>query len=237
MAISFRHFTSAAAAAGLLAVLFAAPASAQYGTVRDHTLRVRAGLFEPDGESEYWEDTADLFTGAPEDFEDTLLGFDYRMGLGDHLALLVSASGYEGEDERHYLDFVDARGNEIFHDAQLDVTSLTAGLVLRLSPRKALSPYVGAGGGLYSWELSEVGDFIDFGSPGLDIFRAAFEDEGDTFGWYLQAGLEVNLAYGWGLFAEGRWHDAEDELGDDFEGFGDLDLSGREIAAGVAWTF
>jgi hypothetical protein len=39
------------------------------------------------------------------------------------------------------------------------------------------------------------------------------------------------------VFAEGRWHNAEDELSDDFEDFGDLDLSGRELTGGISWTF
>lgn len=235
--MSLNHRTAwVVTAALLLAAIIAVPASAQYGG-RDHTIRFRAGLFEPDGESAYWDDTATVFSGDPADLEDTIVGFDYRMGLGEHLALLVSASGFEGEDTRTYLDFVDFDGSEIRHRVNLDVTSLTAGLMLRFAPRAAVSPYIGAGGGIYSWELTESGRFIDFGSIDLDIFRDTFQDEGDTFGWYVQAGLEVPLAAGWALFAEGRWHDADDELSGDFEGFGDLDLSGREISAGASWTF
>jgi hypothetical protein len=45
--------------------------------------------------------------------------------------------------------------------------------------------------------------------------------------------LTQNLA----LFAEGRWHRVEDELSDDFDGLGDIDLGGREISAGLAFTF
>jgi opacity protein-like surface antigen len=232
-----RSTALAALAAILIAGLAAGPASAQYYD-REHTLRFRAGLFEPDGESQYWDDTAGLFTGDASDFEDTLVGFDYRMSLGgEHLALLLSASDYSGEDHRTYLDFVDDTGGEIRHTASLDITSLTAGLVLRFAPHAAVSPYIGAGGGLYSWTLEERGRFIDFGSPGLDLFRSDFQDEGDTFGYYVQAGLDIPLGAGWALFAEGRWHEADDELSGDFEGLGTLDLSGREISAGASWTF
>ena len=38
------------------------------------------------------------------------------------------------------------------------------------------------------------------------------------------------------LFAEGRWTRVDDDLNKDFDGFGKIDLSGREIAAGVSWT-
>ncbi|MGD2114132.1 MAG: hypothetical protein PVG07_03705, partial [Acidobacteriota bacterium] len=166
-----RPTVGAALLAVLLAAVVAAPAAAQYSH-RDHTLRFRAGLFEPDGESAYWNDTAELFSGAPEDFEDTILGIDYRLGLGEHLALMISASGYEGQDTRNYLDFVDTLDREIRHEATLDVASFTAGLMLRFAPRAAVSPYVGAGGGIYAWELTERGRFIDFGTPDREIFRA-----------------------------------------------------------------
>jgi hypothetical protein len=39
------------------------------------------------------------------------------------------------------------------------------------------------------------------------------------------------------FFAEGRWDSAEDELTDDFEGLGDIDLAGQQISAGVSWRF
>jgi len=232
----FRRTILAALAVILIAGFAAGPASAQYYG-REHTLRFRVGLFQPDGESQYWDDAAGIFSGDASDFEDTLAGFDYRMGLGEHLALLISASDYSGEDHRTYLDYVDGTGAEIRHTASLDITSLTAGLVLRFAPNAAVQPYIGAGGGLYSWTLEERGRFIDFGSQNLDLFRADFQDEGDTFGYYLQAGLDVPLGAGWALFGEGRWHQADDELSGDFEGFGTLDLSGRELAAGVSWTF
>jgi hypothetical protein len=39
------------------------------------------------------------------------------------------------------------------------------------------------------------------------------------------------------LFAEGRWVSVDDELGDDFSGFGTLDLSGSHASLGIAWKF
>jgi len=236
---SLRRILLATLAVALIAGITAVPASAQYGQYsnREQSLRFRAGLFQPDGDSAYWNDTADVFTSDPSEFEDTIVGVDYRMGLGEHLALLISASDYQGQERRNYLDYVDAAGGEIQHTATLDITTFTAGLVLRLAPRARISPYVGAGGGLYSWNLEERGQFIDFGSPGFDLFRADYKDDGDTFGYYVQAGVDVPLAAGWALFAEGRWHQADDTLSGDFEGFGKLDLSGKEITGGVSWTF
>jgi hypothetical protein len=47
----------------------------------------------------------------------------------------------------------------------------------------------------------------------------------------------VPLGARWSVFAEGRWQNVEDELSGDFAGFGDLDLSGRQISVGAAWRF
>ena len=236
MKIELRHLRAAAAAITLCAL--AAPASAQYYG-GDNTIRIRGGLFEPEGDSEYWDDTEARFTGEASDLEDAIIGFDYQrdLGGGGRLTLLVSAAGFEGQDDREDLLFVDEFGFPVVHTATLTVASFTAGLNLNLLPHGPVQPYVGAGGGYYVWELEESGDFVFSGPQFDEIFTERFVDEGATLGYYFLAGVAVPIGESWGIFAEGRWHRAEDELSDDFEGFGDLDLSGREISAGFSWTF
>lgn len=229
----------AIAAVGL--ALGAASAEAQYyGGGGDNAFRFRVGMFTPQGESDYWLDNELVFGGQPDDFEDMVLGADFRFGLGSRLGLIVSGDVFEGEDDLAYLEFRDELRNDlIFHTTALEVSSLTAGLVLNLTPPDSpLVPYVGAGGGFYRWTLAEDGDFIDFEDPlGPTIFTARFEDEGEVLGWYWLAGVEVPVGPQWSLFAEGRWHNAEDELSGDFTGLGDLDLSGRQISGGASWRF
>lgn len=205
----------------------------------DNALRFRVGQFTPEGESDYWLDNEAVFGGEADDFEDIVLGADFRIALGPRLGLLISGDLYEGDTDLAYLEFVDAGGADIFHNTKLDISSLTAGLVLNLTgPGAPVVPYLGAGGGVYFWTLNETGDFIDFGDPlGPTIFSAGFEDDGEALGWYLLAGLEVPVGAQWSLFAEGRWHTVEDELSGDFAGLGDLDLSGRQIFAGASWRF
>lgn len=240
MNIEIRTFRAALVALGAIALLAAtaAPASAQYYH-RDHTLRFRGGLFQPDGDSNYWRDAEELFTGDASDLEDGILGFDYEMGLGEggHLSLLLSASGYEGADHREDRFFTDEFGGPIVHTVTLDIGSFTAGLKLDLFPHGPVRPYVGAGGGYYVWELKERGEFVFSGAQGDQIFRERFKDDGATLGYFFLAGLEIPFNENWGVFAEGRWHRADDELGGDFEDFGTLDLSGREISGGFSWTF
>lgn len=201
-------------------------------------LRLQFGLFTPRGDSEYWDEKALDFTGDADSFEDLALGIEYLRYLGPRMGLLVGGNFYEGDATQVYRDFVDERGFDIGHDTELDIASFTVGLLAHLRRRDAaVVPYVGVGGGLYAWRLSEDGDFIDFGPAAPEIFTGFFEAEGTTLGYYLQAGLEVPIGSAWTVFADARWQRVTDELEDDFTGFGDLDLGGRSLSLGVAWSF
>lgn len=216
-------------------------AEAQYrpGTrYTEPSFRIQLGEFQPDGDSIYWDDSAFDFDRTADDFEDTLFGVSYIRPLGERLGLQFSGSFYEGSEDLAYVRFVDQFGNDILHTTELELAAITVGFLYRFTgPDAALVPYVGAGGGLYAWRLSEFGDFIDFDDPQREIFSDFFEDEDEELGFYFTAGLEVPLADTWSLFAEARWDNAEAELGGDFRGLGDLDLSGRSYSAGISWKF
>ncbi len=229
----------------LLVALAAAPAGAQQGYgagyrpyAAPNELRFRLGLFEPDGESRYWEEKQIDFSGAPDDFEDLIGGLEYQRRFGGRLSLVAGGSTYSSEQSQFYRDFVDENGLDIVHDTLLEIATLTLGVRASLTgPDAPVQPWVGAGGGLYLWTLEESGDFINFAGPEPFIFSATFDDDGAVFGWYYGAGLDVPLGSEIVLFAEARWHEADDELGSDFEGLGDLDLAGREFSGGLAWRF
>jgi opacity protein-like surface antigen len=226
----------------LLGLLVAAmPAWCQYRTrpvhEREGEFRLRLGAFRPEGDSEYWTDKRLDFTGDPSDLENAVGGIDYLLGLNNRLSLMFSGSYFEGDTTQSYRDFDDNFGNRIRHDTTLGIGSATAGLVLQLAgPDAPVVPYLGGGGGAYFWRLEENGDFIDFNNHN-EIFNASLESTGTAFGYYLVAGLEAPISRNFSVFAEGRWTQAEDDLSEDFEGFGKLDLSGREVSAGLAWSF
>ena len=226
---------TAFALAGTLAA-GTADAQPRYGS--DNAFRFRAGLFAPEGDSAYWDDKQLVFTGEPDDFEDVVLGMDFRYGLGPRSGLLISGDVYSGQEDQAYLDFVDDRNRDIFHTTTLDVASLTAAYTLNLTgPGSRVVPYLGVGGGFYLWSLEEEGDFIDFGLADPEIFFDVFDDDGAVLGWFWMVGVEVPVGPRWSVFAEARFADAEDELSGDFDGLGDLDLGGRQIVGGASWRF
>jgi len=213
-----------------------AEAQSRYGS--DNAFRFRAGLFHPEGDSAYWDDKQLDFTGEPDDFEDVVVGIDFRYGFGPRSGILISGDVYSGQEDQAYLDFVDDRNRDIFHTTTLDVASVTAAYTLNLTgPRARVVPYVGVGGGFYLWSLEEEGDFIDFGVDPPEIVFDVFDDDGAAVGWFWMAGLEVPIGPRWSVFGEARFTHAEDELSGDFEGLGDLDLGGRQIVGGASWRF
>lgn len=220
---------------GLL-IAVAAPSWAQRRSYeRDGAFRLHVGLFTPDGESEYWEDKALDFSGDAQDLESASVGADYLMSLGSRLSLLFSGNYYQGDTTQSDLRFVDNLGDRIRHDTTLEIGSLSAGLVVHLTgPGSPIQPYVGVAGGLYSWRLEENGDFVD--DDTLEIFNAVLESDGTVLGYFGLAGVEVPLGRTVSLFGEGRWTRVEDELSGDFEGFGDIDLSGRQVSVGITWN-
>ena len=100
-----------------------------------------------------------------------------------------------------------------------------------------VSPYLGVGGGFLWYELSEAGDFIDFGSESLPIVNTVYFAEGATYELLGLAGVDVQLSPFWSFLVEGRWREADDDVGDDYAGYGALDLSGWELSAGFAFNF
>jgi opacity protein-like surface antigen len=202
---------------------------------REGEFRLRFGAFRPAGNSQYWDDKALDFTGDASDLEGASGGIDYLLGLGNHLSLMFSGSYYQGNTTQSYRDFVDNSGRRIRHDTTLDIGSATLGLVYHFTgPDAPVSPYIGAGGGGYFYRLEENGDFVNF-NHNNDIFNARLKSDNTAFGGYLLVGLEAPISRSVSLFAEGRWTKVDDELKDDFEGFGKIDLSGRELSAGIAW--
>ena len=203
---------------------------------RDGAFRVSLGAFRPDGDSEYWDDVERDFTGDIGNYENASFGIDYLLNLNRHTGLLFSGTAFEGDTTHAYRGFVDNFGDRIRHDTTLGIATATLGVVFHFAPEAAISPYIGAGGGAFFWNLEEDGDFIDFGPNPDEIFSARLKSDGVTFGHYWLAGLEAPITDRVSLFAEGRWTRAKDELSGDFENFGDIDLSGRQYAVGISWN-
>ncbi len=217
------------------------PAFAQrsyYDNPGDGEFRIHVGSFRPDGNSAYWDSIRNDFTNSDKsDFENPSFGADFLLPLNEKMSLIFSGSYYEGKTTGAYRNFEDNFNHRIVHDTTVDIGSATIGLVFHLLPKgSAVQPYLGVGGGAYPWRLQERGDFIDFNDPHQAIFTSRLSSSGTAFGYYGLAGLDVPISRHVSIFAEGRWTRVKADLKDDFEGFGKLDLGGREIGAGLSFS-
>jgi hypothetical protein len=198
--------------------------------------RFYLGLFEPNADSQYWDETFDAFSGSSSDFEDFIFGVDYLWRTSRSGGLLFGTSFYEGKATQAYLDWVDGDGRDISHLTTLSLTDLTAAYMVQFG-RHTVRPYLGAGVGLLWWNLREEGSFIDFGDPELPVIYASYRANATTWEVFALAGLDVRLGGRWSFFFEGRYRWAEDELNRDFSGFGTIDLSGYQLAGGFSYNF
>lgn len=203
-----------------------------------YQLRLRLGVFELDGRSAFWDDSFGIFTGSRASFDDVEWGVDFNARLSYWWDLQVSGTSYESATGRSYRDYTDGFGDEVVHEAGLSLSSLTVAAVLYpLGRGRTFTPYVGIGGGFYSWDYYEIGDFIDFDVDPAEVISAGFEARGVTMGRYLMAGLDIPISADWKIFVEGRWTRVDDQLADDFDGFGTIDLSGRTVSVGFSYSF
>ncbi len=224
--------------AALVGVAVALPAAAQWGHGGRADLRV--GQLDHATGGSYWNEKAPFFTGDASGLDDTVMAFDLFRKTAPRSGWMLTVGRFEGEVDQAYRDYAHADGTPIAHTTRLEEWHLTASYVVELGDAMAaVVPYLGAGVGLYSWELSETGEFLDFGVDPPEVFGARYADDGVELGWTAFAGLEVRLGLSTSLLLEVRRHQADAELGADFTGSTSqrLDLGGTEATVGVAWRW
>src|SRR5262245_19615900 len=85
----------------------ALPAAAQTSrpyNANPSSIKLRVGIFQPNGDSQYWDQREFDFTGDEDDFEDTIFGIDYTYMWTERFGFLVGASYWEGSNEAAFLD-------------------------------------------------------------------------------------------------------------------------------------
>jgi hypothetical protein len=224
--------------AALLTLFAVADAEAQWNRHVESPgqFRVRFGLLEPSGGSDGWDNVFEGFTGNPSELRDFVWGTDVLWRTGRNTGFLFGASFYRGKTTSAYEDWVASDGSEVRHTTTLEMADLTAAFVFRFG-RSAVRPYLGLGGGFLWYTLTDEGNFIDFSSPGQPVFYAWYGAEATTFEAFALGGLEIPINPAWALLVEGRYRYASDTLGQDFSGFGELDLSGWELTGGFGINF
>jgi hypothetical protein len=184
-------------------------------------LNVSAGVFTPHGEdsrveSDVLNANRTFLSFDIKDFNSVTGGAEYLAPLGDFFEAGVGAHFYRGKTTSVYTNFVDADGSEIEQELKLRVIPLSATIRLVATGKDAaFQPYFGAGVAVNNWRYSESGEFIDFNTPGRDIFRDTFVKNGNAVGPVALGGIRFNGG-SWTAGGEVRYSKAEGDLDETF---------------------
>ena len=216
------------------------------------SIGVRAGYAVPRAGGELLAFTRDEFiqTGA-----DTLssLGFDSPY-LGGEIAIhpwerwdIAVAFGWaRSRSISEYRRWVDAAGDPIEQETTFQVVTGTVGAKYYLQDRgrsvgtlawvpSRLTPYVGAGVGVSSYEFSQVGDFVDTST--LEVSSDYLKSTGEGLLGYGAVGVDLTLGRHAVLTGEARYAVASAAVDGQYDGFDNVDLAGLQLVVGMGFQF
>ena len=216
--------------------------SADTAFAQQHLLNFNFGLFAVRGEDARVDGDAlvenrDIYLFDFDDFNTGSIGAEYLVSFGEYLEGGAGIGFSSRSVDTIYENFERPDGTEIEQTLKLRVVPMTATVrILPLGRSGPFQPYVGGGIGIYNWRYSETGDFIDFTSPGRQIFRESYTATGTSLGPVAVFGARFpigNVTIG----GEARYQKAEGDLDErDFLG-PKIDLGGFHYSATVGFRW
>jgi hypothetical protein len=125
------------------------------------------------------------------DFNGATVGAEYSVGLGPFLDASLGTSFYRRTVPSVYTDLVNQNGTEIEQEMKLRINPYTATIrFLPLGRNHGISPYLGAGLGVFNWRYAETGDFVDSSN---NITRGSFVGTGTATGPVILGGINFPM--------------------------------------------
>lgn len=145
-----------------------------------------------------------------------------------------------------YRRFIDNAGLPITQSTSIVQTDISGSVRFALlSPGRAVSqyafvpraitPYVGAGGGFFYYSLTQQGDFVDFAT--LRVFPDTFKSNDWSPSGHVLAGADIRWWRSLFISIEGRYVWAHGDLDRDFIGFDGIKLDGFRLSTGISVFF
>jgi len=209
-------------------------------------LGLHGGYAAPRASSEIFDFTSERLTVEPRDFDAFTLMGELALRIDERLDVSFEMGFSRAEVPSEFRDWVDTDDRPIEQETAFTRTPLTVSVkgYLRDRGRRVSrfawvpgdwSPFAGAGVGWMWYEFEQSGDFVDFET--LDIFRDRFRTSGAAPTAHVLAGVDVSLSPRLVLTGQGRYRWASAEMGRDFLGFDEIDLSGFEATIGISARF
>jgi hypothetical protein len=244
----------------LASLLLAAPAAAQsrdFLFSHPHvTLGFRIGFAAPTASSDIFdfmaEELARPGSGDPlqpldrSDFDGLDVQGELAVRVHDRVDVALNVAHSESSIRSEFRDWVGTDDLPIEQTTEFSRTPVTIGLKGYLRDRgRSISrfawvpygwaPYVTAGAGFVVYDFFQRGEFVDY--EDFDVFPASYVSEGTAAAAHAGAGVELSLGKHLIATGEARYLWSEAEMSRDFVDFDDIDLSGAQIALGLALRF
>ncbi len=209
---------------------------------------VRTGWKFASANSDLFTFVQDQLTVERNDFNAPAIGVDLDFAVTPRASIVGTFEFSKSSKDSEYRDFVDNQRLPITQTTSLREMNFSASLKFALTPRgrevssrawipAVATPYVGAGGGLLSYQFLQFGDFIDVDDPAMGIFTDTFRSEGWAPSAHVFGGVDVKVWKRMYLSGEGRYLWSSATPDSDFIGFEPIDLAGFKVTAGVYYMF
>lgn len=248
-----RVVPTAATLVAVLAVSAPSPVTAQTGDgflfkEPRVSLKLETGYGFQRAESALFDQVIDDFTLERRDFDSPYLGGELGVRVNEQWDVALGVGYQSASTVSEYRDFVGTDDLPIEQVTTFRLVPLVVSGKYYLKPRgrsigrfawipETVVPYLGAGVGLMSYRFEQDGEFVDESDPGLPIFRDRLTTDRNTFLARAAAGLDFAVSERFVLSGEARYHYARGSLDNDFSRFGDIDLDGLQLVAGVSVRF
>jgi len=209
---------------------------------------VRSGWVFASAKSDLFTFVQRHLTVDRKDFNAPAIGVDVEVAMAPRISAIAGFDFARTSKDSEYRDFVDNQRLPITQTTTLSEMNLSGSLKFAITPRgreissrafipAAITPYVGAGGGMLRYQFLQFGDFIDVDSANSDIFADTFRTAGWTPSAHVFGGVDVRVYKRLYLSGEGRylWSSATPDR--DFIDFDPIDLAGFKATAGVHYMF
>ncbi|HKY22241.1 MAG TPA: hypothetical protein VJM31_13590 [Vicinamibacterales bacterium] len=244
--------TTALALALAASGLCVSPASAQttspdflFGKPRG-SVGLRSGWVFASARSDLFTFVQDQLTVARKDFNAPAVGFDVDLTITPRASVVAGFDFSKTSKDSEYRNFVDNRRLPINQTTSLREMYFSGSFKFALTPRgreisrrawipAAVTPYVGAGGGVLSYQFLQFGDFIDV--EDFDVFPETYRSSGLAPAGHVFGGVDVRVWKRLYMSGEGRYLWSKATLDRDFSGFDPIDLAGFKLSGGVHYMF
>jgi len=212
----------------------------------DGSVTVRGSWLFARAQSDWYDFVTDHLTLDAGDFNAPGIGLDVGVALTPRIDAQFGFDFSNARVASEYREFVDNNRLPITQQTRLREVNLSGNIKLALTERgrevsqfawvpRKLVPYVGAGGGLLWFDVTQTGDFVDF--VDLSIFTDVFRSRGWTPSAQVFGGADVRLFKRLYATVDGRYLWAAGDLEREWIDFDPIDLAGFRLSAGLNVLF